>query len=217
MKALSYICIYLAGALTAIAIISSINDEHTETIETRSKTEIETESEIESSTVEEESTEIESESIEIQTENSNIEFDIPEIPDDCIGYVYIPSCNVSAFIRYGSTMEAISNKHVGEFEVSGEIGVDNYCILGHARKNRDDLVFSSLEPNISVGDTIYIVKDNYLYTFKAGHYRIVEPEDVWIVNKTGYPCITIMCCTNYGKQRFVVFGNLVDKMQLDKE
>ena len=139
---------------------------------------------------------------------------IPEIPDDCIGYLSIPSCGISGFIRYGSTMESISNGHVGEFEDTGEIGVDNYCILGHAREGKDSLVFTDLEPNISTGDLIYVVKDSRLYTFQTGYYRVIEPEDVWILDRTGYPGITIMCCTNQGKQRFVVFGGLVGSRSL---
>lgn len=201
---IEFICVFALGCIITYLYCSN----------TLSKT---------SSLIDEEQVPIESEvTEEVFTETvhevvSDIDFEIPEIPEDCIAYLYIPSCSISAFIRYGSTMEAISNGHVGEFENTGEIGVDNYCILGHARDGKDNLVFTGMEKQISFGDDIYVVKDNILYTFKVGHYRVVNPDGVWILSKTGYPCITIMCCTNKGAQRFVVFGNLVESRILSDD
>ena len=147
--------------------------------------------------------------------SSYMDIDIPTIPTDCLGYMYIPTCEVSAFIRYGSTPEAISNYHIGEFEVSEEIGVGNYSVCGHASAQKQ-LIFSKLE-NISVGDPIYIYKDGTLYKFSADYMRDVDPDDTWIVESTGTdnPTCTVMCCTDSGERRFVVFGNLVKTKEIE--
>lgn len=148
--------------------------------------------------------------------SSYMDIDIPTIPDDCVGYMYIPTCDVSSFIRLGSTQEAISNYHIGEFEVSEEIGVGNYSVCGHASDTKQ-MVFSKLL-DISIGDPIYVVKNDTLYKFSADFMLDVDPEDTWILENTGTnnPICTIMCCTDSGKRRFVVFGNLVKTKVLEK-
>ena len=149
-------------------------------------------------------------------DSSFMDITIPTIPDDCVGYMYIPTCDVSAYIRYGSTMEAISNYHIGEFEDSGEIGVGNYSVCGHASTQKQ-LIFSKLE-NIGIGDPIYIYKDNTLYKFSADYKRKINPEDTWILDDTGTgeATCTLMCCTDSGERRFVVFGNLIRSQEVEE-
>lgn len=156
---------------------------------------------------------------EISARNADSSFmniTIPTIPDDCIGYMYIPTCDVSAYIRYGSTMEAISNYHIGEFEDSGEIGVGNYSVCGHASSQKQ-LIFSKLE-NIQIGDPIYIYKDGVLYKFSADYKRKINPDDTWILDETGTgdATCTLMCCTDSGERRFVVFGNLIRSQEIEE-
>lgn len=149
-------------------------------------------------------------------DSSFMDISIPTIPDDCVGYMYIPTCDVSAYIRYGSTMEAISNYHIGEFEDSGEIGVGNYSVCGHASTQKQ-LIFSKLE-SISIGDPIYIYKDGTLYKFSADYKRKINPEDTWILDDTGTgeATCTLMCCTDSGERRFVVFGNLIRSQEIEE-
>lgn len=144
--------------------------------------------------------------------DDSIDVTVPDLPSGAIGWVYIPSCDVSAFMHYGSTMQAIANKYVGEFEDTGEIGVGNYCILGHSNEKKK-YVFSPLKENINIGDSIYIYKDKTVYKFSVGYYRVVDPDNVWILDDTGMelPTCTIMCCSDSGQRRFVVFANFVSK------
>lgn len=144
--------------------------------------------------------------------DEEIDIEIPELPKGAIGYVYIPSCDVSAFMHHGSTMQAIANKYVGEFEDTGQIGVGNYCILGHSNEKKK-YVFSSLKDNINVGDSVYIYKDGTVYKFAVGYYRVVDPDNVWILTETDTDkaTCTIMCCASSGERRFAVFCNLVSK------
>lgn len=158
---------------------------------------------------------------ETAIETGNIPLDqinVPDMKDGVIGWIYIPTCEISAYIKYGSNMKAISNMFVGEFEDTGELGRGNYCVLGHSNENKS-YVFSGLERNINVGDPIYIYKDDTLYKFIVGYYRVVTPDNVWILTdtETGLGSCTIMCCTDEGANRFVVFGNYVEKLVINKE
>lgn len=146
--------------------------------------------------------------------NETITIDIPDLPAGSIGWVYIPSCDVSAFMHYGSTMKAIANKYIGEFENTGEIGVGNYCILGHSNEKKN-YVFSPLKQNIKIGDSIYIYKDGTIYKFAVGYFRVVDPDNVWILEDTDTPTVTIMCCSDNGERRFVVFGNFISKKEVN--
>lgn len=155
----------------------------------------------------------------IEDPNSElIDIEVPTIPADCVGWIYIPTCDVSAYMHYGSTMAAISNKFVGEFEDTGEIGVGNYCVLGHSNEKKK-YVFSSLKPNIKIGDPIYVYKEGTIYKFNVGYTRVVEPTNVWILTdtETDQATITVMCCADEGTKRFVVFGNFVAKKELEIE
>ena len=152
------------------------------------------------------------ESSEVKTEVSISDLDVIELPEfspqkDTIGNLWIPTCNIVANIRYGSTMEAVANKNIGEFECSDPIGKGNYSILGHSNEIKD-YILSTLEPNIQIGDSVYVIKDNILFTFEVYETMIVESTDTWILKSTKEPIITIMCCTNNGEQRFVVRGIL---------
>lgn len=147
--------------------------------------------------------------------DTEIDVEVPTLPKGAIGWIYIPSCDVSAFMHYGSTMEAIANKYVGEFEDTGEIGVGNYCVLGHSNE-RKKYIFSDLAPKIKVGDAVYVYKEGTIYKFEVGYFRVVDPDNVWILTPTDteQATITIMCCADSGQRRFVVFGNFVSKKEV---
>lgn len=130
------------------------------------------------------------------------------IPDDCVAFLYIPSCGIEAYIRYGSSMETISNGYVGQFECAQELGVGNYSILGHSNEEKH-YVFSDLEPNIRIGDDIFVADREKSYRFKVDGVAVVNAEDTWVLEKSISPKLTIVCCTNNGTQRFVVSAILI--------
>lgn len=138
------------------------------------------------------------------------------IDDDCEEMLWIPSCNILSHIRYGSDMSAIRDEHVGVFECSGDIGVGNYALLGHSNEEKK-FVFSGMENTIEVGDDVYVLFEDEYYLFSVCETIIVNPDDVWILEEQDKPMLTIMCCTNHGSQRFVVFCDFVDKYKIDKE
>ena len=129
------------------------------------------------------------------------------IAEGFIGFLFIPTCDIEAYIKYGSSMNVLKDNTVGEFECAENIGVGNYSLLGHSNEVKD-YVFSTLEPNIEIGDSVYVVKNKFIYEFIVDSTDIVEPEDVWILEHSDEPVITIMCCTENGNKRFVVKGLL---------
>lgn len=138
-----------------------------------------------------------------------------DIPKDCVGYILIPSCDIGAYVRHGTTDWALTEKHVGEYEYSGDIGIGNYVVLGHARDGKD-YVFTDLKDNVELGDIIYIQKDNKVYAFEVSFMRIVNPDAVYVMDDTytGIATCTLICCSDQGKRRFVVFGNLIKVKEL---
>lgn len=146
----------------------------------------------------------------LESSNTKSAIELPDfsIPSDCIGFLYIPSCDIQAYIRYGSSLDVISDMHVGEFECAQEIGVGNYSLLGHSNETKQ-YVFSSLQPNIKIGDDIFVVKNNKTYRFEVDGRAVVDANDVWVLEKSVSPRLTIVCCTNNGTQRFVVSAILI--------
>ena len=82
--------------------------------------------------------------------------------------------------------------------------VGNYCIVGHNYKNKK--MFGKLA-DIKNGDIVELT-DNSGKTIKYAVYNkyVVNPEDVACTSQltNGNKEVTLITCTNYGKQRLVV-------------
>ena len=80
----------------------------------------------------------------------------------------------------------------------------NYCIVGHNYKNKK--MFGKLS-SIKNGDIVELT-DNSGKTIKYAVYNkyVVEPDDVSCTSQltNGNKEVTLITCTNYGKQRLVV-------------
>ena len=80
------------------------------------------------------------------------------------------------------------------------LGHRNY-VYGHFFRNIDKL---------EVGDQINIKKDTDTYTYLVTESFVVAPEDVWVLEKTEDPTITLITCTPIGTytDRLIVKGVL---------
>lgn len=82
--------------------------------------------------------------------------------------------------------------------------VGNYCVVGHNYKNKK--MFGKLS-EIKNGDVVELT-DNSGKTVKYAVYNkyVVEPDDVSCTSQltNGNKEVTLITCTNYGKQRLVV-------------
>ena len=120
--------------------------------------------------------------------------------------VEIAALNIKAPILEGTDKKTIS-KAVGHFIGTGDLGKGNYCIAGHSSSIYKEYL-NGLK-NVCVGMKIILYdkqKSSWVYTVKESF--IVDSEGTWILNDFGDNRITVITCTDDGKQRHVVIGIL---------
>lgn len=124
------------------------------------------------------------------------------------GLIEIPKININAAILEGTDDSALKYA-VGHYPGLGEIGQPgNYVLLGHR-----NYVYGHFFRNIDkleVGDQINIKKNTETYTYLVTEYFVVAPEDVWVLEQTEDPTITLITCTPIGTytDRLIVKGVL---------
>ena len=120
--------------------------------------------------------------------------------------VEIAALNIKVPILEGTDKNTIS-KAVGHFIGTGDFGKGNYCIAGHSSPIYKEY-FNGLK-NVCDGMKITLYdkqKSSYVYTVKESF--IVDSDETWILNDFGDNRITVITCTDDGKQRQVVIGIL---------
>ena len=110
-------------------------------------------------------------------------------------------------------LEGTDNKSLqvsaGHFEGTGALGKGNYCICGHNSTIHAE-IFNDLD-QIQIGDEMYLVnidENRTRYKYIVTEYKTVEPSDTWVLNDFGDDRLTVISCTDDGKQRQVVVGML---------
>ena len=120
--------------------------------------------------------------------------------------VEIAALNIKAPILEGTDNKTISEA-VGHFFGTGDFGKGNYCIAGHSSPIYKEY-FNGLK-NICNGMKITLYdkqKNSYVYTVTDTF--VVEPDETWILNAFDDNRVTVITCTDDGKQRQVVIGKL---------
>ena len=129
--------------------------------------------------------------------NENINFEVP-----CL------DIKVPVLEGTGSKQLQVS---AGHFEGTGALGKGNYCICGHNSTVYAE-IFNDLD-NINIGDEMYLVdidESRTKYRYIVTEYKIVEPNNVSVLNDYGDNRLTVISCTDDGKQRQVVIGKLIE-------
>lgn len=129
-------------------------------------------------------------------------------PGDEIGIIEIESVNLKNVI-----VESTDNKylryHVTHFEESAMPGEDgNFALAGHSSTYYTNQVFNEVH-KVKVGDKIKIttVNDEFIYTITET--RVVESDEIDVLDQDmSKKEITLVTCTNGGKQRFIVKGEI---------
>ena len=126
---------------------------------------------------------------------------------DGIALIDIPSVNISSVIVSGVGKEQIRH-YIGHFEdtaMPGESG--NFCIAGHSSTVYNN-VFNNLK-NINLNDEIKIRTSDGEFTYLVSEIFETEPTNVGVLNQNNdLKEMTIVTCTNGGKDRLIVKGNL---------
>lgn len=134
----------------------------------------------------------------------------PGIPDTIkiIGLLTIPK--IDLVIPVGEEVSDLTMQYtVAHFEntvLPGQIG--NCAIAGH-RNYLWGEYFNRLD-ELEVNDTIILSDSQKTYTYTIMDKLIVNPEDVWVLDQTADPQITLITCTpiRIATQRLIIRGTL---------
>ena len=128
-------------------------------------------------------------------------------PGSAIGRIEIPRLGVSAIIRAGSDSRTLrlAVGYIPGTALPGQRG--NTGLAAHR-----DTFFRRLR-DIRADDDIRIVTKDATFDYQVERTRVVEPKDVWVLNPTPQPALTLVTCYpfNYigsAPQRFIVRATL---------
>ena len=124
-----------------------------------------------------------------------------------VGRIEIPRLGVSAVIRAGSDARTLrlAVGYIPGTALPGDPG--NFGLAGHR-----DTFFRKLR-DINPDDEIRIVTSDGVFNYYVQRTTIVMPQDVWVLNPTDYPALTLVTCYpfNYigsAPKRFIVRASL---------
>ena len=130
-------------------------------------------------------------------------------PGDEIGIIEIKSVNLKNVI-VESTDKKYLNHHVCHFENSAMPGEDgNFALAGHSSTYYYNQVFNELH-KVKIGDEIIIKTINDEFTYTITETIVVESDEIEVLDQDMTKKeITLVTCTNGGKQRFIVKGKVL--------
>lgn len=120
----------------------------------------------------------------------------------------IPNLNIKVPVMDGTDKETLSVA-AGHFEGTGLVGKGNYCIAGHNSTIYAE-IFNELD-QIQIGDEVYLIdNDNNRtkYIYVVSEYNIVNPQSISVLDNFGDDRLTVITCTDDGRNRQVVIGKL---------
>lgn len=88
-------------------------------------------------------------------------------------------------------------------------GTGNLCLAGHNSSN--GTLFGKLK-KVKNGDIVKITNVNgEVYEYSVNNITIVQPEDNSLLHTSDDSIVTLLTCTNNGRQRLVVQAKLIEK------
>jgi sortase A len=119
-----------------------------------------------------------------------------------------PTVHLSATILEGSDDKTLARAagHIEETSSPGETG--NIGIAGHR-----DTIFRPLQ-HIRVGDPVTLATSDRVFRYRVSETRVVRPEDVYVLNPTEHPAMTLVTCypfqfIGHAPNRFIVRAELI--------
>lgn len=124
-----------------------------------------------------------------------------------LGRLLIPKLGVDMVMYEGIRMPTLDRGpgHWPGSAMPGEVG--NIVVGGH--RTSAHRVFRDLDQLVA-GDEIVFVDDGGEHVYLVDRVEIVQPEDVWIIDPTDTPTVTLFACHPPGsvRERIVVFADL---------
>ena len=129
-----------------------------------------------------------------------------------VARVEAPWVNLSATVLEG-TDDATLRKaagHIEETAFPGEPG--NVGIAGHR-----DTTFRAVR-NLHPGDPLVVATRDYVYRYRVSKTLIVNPEDVYVLDPTVRPTVTLVTCypfdfIGHAPRRFIVHADLISEQR----
>ena len=125
-----------------------------------------------------------------------------------LGRLEIPTLGVSTIVREGEDARTLQLAvgHIAGTALPGAAG--NMGLAGHR-----DTFFRRLR-EIDPGDIIRLVAVEGTYTYVVDSTQIVDPDDVWVLDPTPEPSLTLVTCYPFtylgtAPERFIVRARLV--------
>jgi len=129
-----------------------------------------------------------------------------------IGRIEIPRLRVSSIVRAGSDARTLQLAvgHIPGTALPGETG--NVGLAGHR-----DTFFRRLQ-HIRPDDEIRVVTPDGTFVYRVQRTNVVEPRDVWVLDPTGRPTLTLVTCYPFtyigsAPHRFIVRAELTSPTQ----
>jgi sortase A len=127
----------------------------------------------------------------------------PPAPGSALGRIEIPRLGVSSVIRVGIDARTLQLAvgYIPGTALPGELG--NVGLAGHR-----DTFFRRLR-NINPNDEIRVTTKDGVFRYYVQRTSIVQPKDVWVLDATKYPALTLVTCYPFSyigsaPQRFIV-------------
>jgi len=125
-----------------------------------------------------------------------------------LGRLEIPTLGVSTIVREGEDARTLQLAvgHIAGTALPGTAG--NMGLAGHR-----DTFFRRLR-EIDVGDVIRLVAVEGTYTYVVESTQIVDPDDVWVLDPTPEPSLTLVTCYPFtyigsAPERFIVRARMI--------
>lgn len=126
------------------------------------------------------------------------------------GHLSIPAIGLDEAIREGVDLSVL-DRGVSHWSGTADPGAPgNMVLAGH--RTTHTAPFRDLD-RLRPGDEIYVTSiDGRVATYRVAETTIVSPQDIWIVEPTDTPMLTMFACHPKGsaRQRIVVRADLVD-------
>jgi len=118
-----------------------------------------------------------------------------------------PSVRLSATVLEGTDDATLRRAagHIEDAALPGEPG--NVGIAGHR-----DTIFRKVR-ELKVGDSMELTTTDWLYRYRIAKTLIVKPEDVYVLDPTSHPTLTIVTCypfefIGHAPQRYIIQADL---------
>ncbi len=138
-------------------------------------------------------------------EGENKKEEIP-LTDDVIAVMDIPKINLQVAVKEGTDMEVL-NYAVGHFKntaMPGEKG--NFAVAGHRNYTTGEFFLNIHK--LDDKDEIRVKTHKKTYVYKFTSMDVVNEDALEVLNPTEDATITLVTCTEDGKQRLIVRGKL---------